>query len=59
MAKHKEPDPPVRVYPHPDLAPRGEYLAGVGLDGVEVSADLAAEWLAAGLATDVSPADKE
>lgn len=61
MAK-KQPEPaaaPVttHVYPHPALAERGDYLAGVGIDGASVSPDLAAEWLAAGLVVLDRPAD--
>ena len=54
MAKKSAPEPAAapamtHVYPAPELAERGEYLAGVGIDGAEVSPELAAEWLAAGL----------
>lgn len=44
-----------KVYPHPSLARRGYYLAGVGVDGAEVAAELAEEWIAAGLATATRP----
>jgi len=49
----------VRVYPHPDLAHRPDrpFLPGVGSDGADVAPELAAEWLAAGLATTEAPAD--
>lgn len=40
-----------KIYPHPSLAKRGENLPGIGVDGAEVPAELAAEWIAAGLAT--------
>jgi hypothetical protein len=60
MASRKSASPePVVVYPAPDIVERGEYLAGVGLDGAEVPGDLAAEWLAAGLVTLNPPAAEE
>lgn len=56
-AKAQAPETPalLRVYPHPDLAERGEALAGVPADGAEVPYELAQEWLAAGLATKTAP----
>lgn len=47
----------VRVYPHPDLArkPAKESLPGVGVDGADVPAALAAEWIEAGLAVSRRP----
>lgn len=45
----------VRVYPAPALAERGEFLPGVGIDGADIDDELAAEWLAAGLATTEAP----
>jgi hypothetical protein len=57
MAKTKAPatPAPVRVYPHPSLLKRGEYLAGVGIDGADVAPELADEWFKAGLATRRAP----
>lgn len=49
----KKPDT-VRVYPSPDL-PAGSFLPGVGTDGADVSPELAAEWLEAGLVTTQPP----
>lgn len=43
----------VRVYPLP--LPPGNFLAGVGEDGADVSPELAAEWLKAGLVTKSKP----
>lgn len=54
MSKAKAPET-IRVYPHPDLAARGENLPGIGLDGADVDPDLAAEWIAAGLAVTTRP----
>lgn len=45
----------VRVWPAPDLVARGGYLPGVGIDGAEVPADRAAEWVDAGLAVLTPP----
>jgi hypothetical protein len=42
---------PVHVYPDPAAYASGNYLAGVPLEGTEVPAELAAEWLGAGLVT--------
>lgn len=50
---------PVHVYPSAALLERGQYLAGVGVDGADVSPELAAEWLANGLATLEPPASVE
>lgn len=44
----------VRVYPDPAL-PAGTFIPGVGGDGADVHPDLAAEWVAAGLATTTRP----
>lgn len=57
MAKDPAPETPalLRVYPHPDLAERGEALAGIPADGAEVPHELAEEWLEAGLATTTAP----
>jgi hypothetical protein len=51
----------VRLYPHHDLLARedGAFLPGVGIDGADVGAELAAEWLAAGLATTEPPPPPE
>lgn len=48
----------VRVYPSPALLERadGAYLPGVGIAGGDVSPELAAEWIEAGLATTDAPA---
>lgn len=55
----RQPEPPdpatlVHVYPSPDL-PAGSFLPGVGEDGAPVAPELAAEWVAAGLATTTPP----
>lgn len=64
MARRKKsspapaPDPAsglVRVYPGPGLA-EGEYLPQVGIDGADVSPELAAEWLERDLVTTTAPA---
>jgi hypothetical protein len=57
MAKKKAPAAPatVRVYPHPDLSARNEFLAGVGADGADVEPELAKEWVEAGLAVRARP----
>lgn len=56
MTKASAPET-VFVYPHPDLLARvdGAHLPGVGTAGAEVPADLASEWIAAGLATTDTP----
>lgn len=45
----------MRVYPHPKLIARGEYLAGIGSAGADVDPEQAAELIAAGLATETAP----
>ncbi len=57
MAKKKPSLPdPVHVYPATAMLERGEYLAGVGVDGADVPPELAQEWVDAGLATLEPPA---
>lgn len=60
MTKDKAPDT-IYVYPSSALLARvdGAHLPGVGVAGADVPADLAAEWIAAGLATTDKPEPEE
>lgn len=44
-----------KIYPHPDLSARKEYLPGVGIDGADVPAAEAASLVERGLAVTVKP----
>jgi hypothetical protein len=48
----------VRVYPNPKAYARGNYLAGIPLEGAAVAPALAQEWVAAGLVSLEPPARK-